>query len=281
MTAQLFSYESVTFPADQQDLVEKGVRAAQRHGGYTFVAVAIPEIKADAKKAAAKPAEPVKAEVVAVVANVNGPAFSYESVASPAAQQDLVQQGIRAATRNGGYSFTPKTASKEAAPEKSAAAKAEAPEPIIAAVTPASVPAPAPAKKETKKDDDEDFDLFASDDEEEDAEKAALVAQRLKEYNEKKAAKPKPVAKSMVILDVKPWDDETDMKALEESVRGIAMEGLVWGTSKLVAIGYGIKKLQITAVVEDDKVGVDDLSDQIQAFEDYCQSVDVASFNKL
>lgn len=27
------------------------------------------------------------------------------------------------------------------------------------------------------------------------------------------------------------------------------MEGLVWGASKLVAIGYGIKKLQITLVV--------------------------------
>ncbi|ORY50878.1 hypothetical protein BCR33DRAFT_656498 [Rhizoclosmatium globosum] len=129
--------------------------------------------------------------------------------------------------------------------------------------------------------DEEDFDLFASDDEEEDAEKAALVAQRLAEYNAKKAAKPKPVAKSMVILDIKPWDDETDMKAMEESVRAIVLEGLVWGTSKLVAIGYGIKKLQITAVVEDDKVGVDDLSDQITAFEDYVQSVDVASFNKL
>ncbi|KAJ3011127.1 UNVERIFIED_CONTAM: hypothetical protein HDU68_001813 [Siphonaria sp. JEL0065] len=132
-----------------------------------------------------------------------------------------------------------------------------------------------------KIDEEDDFDLFASEDEEEDAEKAALVAQRLKEYNEKKAAKPKPVAKSMVILDVKPWDDETDMKALEKEVRGIELPGLVWGTSKLVAIGYGIKKLQITAVVEDDKVGVDDLSDQIVAFEEYCQSVDVASFNKL
>ncbi|ORY44939.1 elongation factor 1 beta [Rhizoclosmatium globosum] len=85
----------------------------------------------------------------------------------------------------------------------------------------------------------------------------------------------------MVILDVKPWDDETDMKAMEENVRAISMEGLVWGTSKLVAIGFGIKKLQITAVVEDDKVGVDDLSEQIESFEDYVQSVDVASFNKL
>ncbi|KAI8620054.1 hypothetical protein BC830DRAFT_638662 [Chytriomyces sp. MP71] len=141
-----------------------------------------------------------------------------------------------------------------------------------------AAPAPSPA---AKKDEEEDFDLFASDEEEEDAEKAALTAKRLAEYNAKKAAKPKPVAKSMVILDVKPWDDETDMKALEKEVRGIVMEGLVWGTGKLVAIGYGIKKLQITAVVEDDKVGVDDLSDQITSFEDFVQSVDVAAFNKL
>ncbi|KAJ3294160.1 1,2-dihydroxy-3-keto-5-methylthiopentene dioxygenase [Rhizoclosmatium sp. JEL0117] len=150
-----------------------------------------------------------------------------------------------------------------------------------AAVSPAKKAAPAPAPAKKAADEDEDFDLFADDDEEEDAEKAALVAKRLEEYNAKKALKPKTIAKSMVILDVKPWDDETDMKALEADVRSIAMDGLVWGTSKLVAIGYGIKKLQITAVVEDDKVGVDDLSDQITGFEDYVQSVDVASFNKL
>ena len=53
----------------------------------------------------------------------------------------------------------------------------------------------------------------------------------------------------MVTLEVKPWDDETDMKALEESVRSIEQPGLVWGASTLVAVGYGIKKLQITLVV--------------------------------
>ncbi|KAJ3112080.1 Translation elongation factor 1 beta [Physocladia obscura] len=145
----------------------------------------------------------------------------------------------------------------------------------------AAKPATATAKKTAPAAEEEDFDLFGSDDEEEDAAKTAITAQRLKEYNEKKAAKPKPVAKSMVILDVKPWDDETDMKLLEKQVRGIDLPGLVWGTSKLVAIGYGINKLQITAVVEDDKVGVDDLSEQITGFEEYVQSVDVASFNKL
>ncbi|KAJ3067168.1 Elongation factor 1-beta [Quaeritorhiza haematococci] len=95
------------------------------------------------------------------------------------------------------------------------------------------------------------------------------------------STEPKVIAKSMIILDVKPWDDETDMKALEKGVRDIALDGLVWGTSKLVAVGYGIKKLQITCVVEDDKVGVDDLSEKITELEDYVQSVDVAAFNKL
>ena len=61
-------------------------------------------------------------------------------------------------------------------------------------------------------------------------------------------------AKSSILLDVKPWDDETDMKALENSVRGITMDGLVWGTSKLVPVAFGVKKLQIQCVIEDDKV---------------------------
>jgi translation elongation factor EF-1beta len=37
------------------------------------------------------------------------------------------------------------------------------------------------------------------------------------------------IAKSSILLDVKPWDDETDMKALEEAVRKIEMDGLLWG----------------------------------------------------
>uniref|UniRef100_A0A3Q3L800 Elongation factor 1-beta n=1 Tax=Mastacembelus armatus TaxID=205130 RepID=A0A3Q3L800_9TELE len=40
-------------------------------------------------------------------------------------------------------------------------------------------------------------------------------------------------------------------------------------------------KLQINCVVEDDKVGTDILEEQITAFEDYVQSMDVAAFNKI
>lgn len=52
-------------------------------------------------------------------------------------------------------------------------------------------------------------------------------------------------------------------------------------TAKLVPVGYGINKLQIMCVIEDEKVSVDLLIEQIQEFEDLVQSVDIASFNKI
>jgi elongation factor 1-beta len=101
-------------------------------------------------------------------------------------------------------------------------------------------PAKAPAKAEEE--DDDEVDLFGSDDEEEDAEAARIREERLAEYNKKKAAKPKStVAKSIITLDVKPWDDETVMDELEKNVRAIEKDGLVWGGSKLVPVGYGVK----------------------------------------
>ncbi|KAJ8004005.1 hypothetical protein DPEC_G00154310 [Dallia pectoralis] len=130
------------------------------------------------------------------------------------------------------------------------------------------------------KDDDDDMDLFGSD-EEEDAEAEKLKEERIAAYAAKKSKKPALIAKSSILLDVKPWDDETDMAKLEECVRSISMDGLLWGQSKLVPVGYGIKKLQIGCVVEDDKVGTDQLEEQITAFEDYVQSMDVAAFNKI
>uniref|UniRef100_A0A2I3H8W2 Elongation factor 1-beta n=1 Tax=Nomascus leucogenys TaxID=61853 RepID=A0A2I3H8W2_NOMLE len=122
--------------------------------------------------------------------------------------------------------------------------------------------------------DDDDIDLFGSDDEEESEEAKRLREERLAQHESKKAKNPALVAKSSILLDVKPWDDETDMVKLEECVRSIQADSLVW-------VGYGIKKLQIQCVVEDDNVGTDMLEEQITAFEDYVQSMDVAAFNKI
>lgn len=65
-----------------------------------------------------------------------------------------------------------------------------------------------------------------------DAEAEKIKEERLKAYAEKKSKKPAVIAKSSIVLDVKPWDDETDMKKMESEVRTIAVDGLVWGACK-------------------------------------------------
>merc|ERR1711893_365926 len=129
-------------------------------------------------------------------------------------------------------------------------------------------------------DDDDDVDLFGSSDEEESEEKKRITEERLKAYHEKKSKKPALIAKTSVLLDIKPWDDETDMDKMLKSVKTIEMDGLLWGASKLVPVGYGISKLQVMCVVEDAKVSIDELQEKISEFEDSVQSVDVAAMNK-
>lgn len=129
-------------------------------------------------------------------------------------------------------------------------------------------------------DDDDDVDLFGSDDED-DEEAARVREERVAAYAAKKSKKPALIAKSSVLLDIKPWDDETDMAKMQENVRTIEMDGLLWGAAKLVPVGYGINKLQIMCVIEDDKVSIDELQEKIEGFEDYVQSVDIAAFNKI
>jgi len=166
--------------------------------------------------------------------------------------------------------------------KKSAAPAAAAPVKAPAAPAPVKAAPPArPAKKEEEEEeDDDDFDMFASDDEE-DAEAEKIKQERLAAYAAKKSKKPAVIAKSSILLDVKPWDDETDMKEMEKCVRTIEMDGLLWGQALLKPIGYGIHKLTINCVVEDDKVSVEELSEKIEEFEDFVQSVDVAAFNKI
>ncbi|KAA0200333.1 Integrin linked protein kinase [Fasciolopsis buskii] len=145
-----------------------------------------------------------------------------------------------------------------------------------ASETTASPPKLPPAEND---DDEDDDDLFGSDVDEE--ELARAREERVAAAKAAQAAKETPVAKSSIVLDVKPWDDETDMAEVERLVRSIQADGLLWGSSRLVPLAYGIRKLQIGCVVEDDKVGTDFLEEEITKFEDHVQSVDIAAFQKI
>ncbi|XP_068667954.1 elongation factor 1-delta-like [Aristolochia californica] len=133
-------------------------------------------------------------------------------------------------------------------------------------------------QKASAEDDDDDLDLFGEETEEEKKAAEERVAAA------KASAKKKESGKSSVLLDVKPWDDETDMQKLEEAVRSVKMEGLLWGASKLAPVGYGIKKLQIMMTIVDDLVSVDNLIEDHLTCEpanEYIQSCDIVAFNKI
>ncbi|KAJ8559940.1 hypothetical protein K7X08_003998 [Anisodus acutangulus] len=140
-----------------------------------------------------------------------------------------------------------------------------------------AAPAKEAAKPANDDDDDDDIDLFGEETEEE--KKAAESREAAKASTKKKES-----GKSSVLMDVKPWDDETDMKKLEDAVRSVEMEGLFWGASKLVPVGYGIKKLQIMLTIIDDLVSVDTLIEERlteEPINEYVQSCDIVAFNKI
>merc|ERR1711865_1265405 len=160
-----------------------------------------------------------------------------------------------------------------------------------------AAPAAAAPAKAAAADDDDDCDLFGDDDEEEEEAKPKETPQemaaRKKAEAQAKKKKAAPVGKSTIVFDVKPActdgdddDDESggiiDLDELVAFVKGIQMEGVVWGEKHQFAdIGYGIKKLQVQCTVVDDPVGVNDLREKIEDNEDLVQSCDVIAFNKV
>ena len=73
------------------------------------------------------------------------------------------------------------------------------------------------------------------------------------------------------------------MDVLAAKILAVEKDGLVWKTEyKKEPIAYGIFKLIIGFVVEDEKVSVDsDIIPMLEEWEEQVQSVDILSFNKL
>nr|DAD29167.1 TPA_asm: hypothetical protein HUJ06_030635 [Nelumbo nucifera] len=116
-----------------------------------------------------------------------------------------------------------------------------------------SEPTPVEAKKDALEGDDDDLDLFGDETEEE------KKASEEREAAAKASTKKKESGKSSVLMDVKPWDDETDMKKLEEAVRSIEMPGLLWGA--------------LDNLIEDHLTA--------EPANEYIQSCDIVAFNKI
>lgn len=136
--------------------------------------------------------------------------------------------------------------------------------------------------KQSEEDEADDDDLFGDDDDEDDEAAKALAAKRAEAAKAAKKEKKKPVERSQVVIEVKPWEAETDLDELAAKIKALPVEGLTWGEGhKLVPVAFGIKKLLVQCIIIDDMVLLDDITEAIESFEDYVQSVDVASMNKV
>ena len=105
------------------------------------------------------------------------------------------------------------------------------------------MPMPASAKVAEKKvveqkkgeDDVDEDDLFG------DGGVDAAPVVKLEAKPKKKAA---PVAKSLILLDVKGWDEAADLDGLAQKIFAVKKDGLLWKTEyKLEPVAFGIKKL--------------------------------------
>ena len=88
---------------------------------------------------------------------------------------------------------------------------------------------------------------------------------------QKKPKKAPPVAKSLVVLEVKPWGPDVDLDTLGKRIyTEITQDGLFWKTEfKKEPVAFGVFKIVIGMTIEDDKVSVDDLIEKItEQFED-------------
>ena len=103
-----------------------------------------------------------------------------------------------------------------------------------------------------------------------------------KEKKDKKIVDKKPVDKSHVILEIKGFEKDQDLESLAKKIIStVKKDGLQWNTGyKLEEVAFGIKKLVIAFLVEDKKCSVQEITDELESWEDDIQSVEIVSFNK-
>merc|ERR1712072_163283 len=87
------------------------------------------------------------------------------------------------------------------------------------------------------------------------------------------------IAMSLVMLEVKPLDDQVNLDVVAKRLFSeIKQDGLFWKTEyKKEPVAFGIFKLIVGFSLEDDKVSVDDVVKRIEGLKDMVQSVEIAA----
>jgi elongation factor 1-beta len=157
------------------------------------------------------------------------------------------------------------------------------PKAAVTATPAAAAPTAAPVKGGN--DDDDEFDVFGDDDndaEEAPTESRAEMLARLKGEAEARAASKEKKQRTLVSIEIKPWDVEQDLMTLWKKItETVTQDGLKWGeTCTLADVAFGIKKIQTTFVMGVNN-SADEVEERILAMEDEVQSFEVISMSVL
>ena len=105
---------------------------------------------------------------------------------------------------------------------------------------------------------------------------------RLKKEAELRTIAKEAKQRTLVALEVKPWDTEQDLMELWKKITTtVTQDGLKWAEAcTLQEVAFGIKKI-VTTFVMGATNSSDDVVEAIEAMEDEVQSVEVISMNVL
>lgn len=86
---------------------------------------------------------------------------------------------------------------------------------------------------------------------------------------------------SQVLFAIRPWSHEQDMMQLTTSVVNLQINGVLWGANTTEDVGYGVRDLLITAVIDENVISLDEVMEYLLAQEDMISQVNIRLWNKV
>lgn len=87
---------------------------------------------------------------------------------------------------------------------------------------------------------------------------------------------------SQITYEIIPNDETINWNHIETQIRNICYPTLIWKNSKLIHVGYNIKKLEISCIFDECLIDIDKIEDLIYSIsENDIRTVQITSFNKI
>lgn len=82
-----------------------------------------------------------------------------------------------------------------------------------------------------------------------------------------------------IVLAIRPWSHEQDMDVMTTRITGMSTDGITWGATHVVDIGYGVRELHIAIVCDTSITSIDSLLEELLSMEDLISQVSITLWN--